>query len=148
MNVTVAAEAGAVVARLACAVIAPLVWRDARRTGSALPSTLRQGRRLIVKTCRQLQQLGLAPRDILRHDGGRATACIVDAVQHAGGEAIAALKAVRLNAEWEAVVTHAVVTYARSIGITHARSIVKAEAAHEARRGGQRSVQRSRGRLR
>jgi len=111
MNVTVAAEAGAVVARLACAAIAPLVWRE---DPADLASEWRAERspfveRLIIKTCRQLQRLGLAPRDILRHDGGRATACIVDTVRvvRSGDAADAALKAVRLNAEWEAVVTHA-----------------------------------------
>jgi hypothetical protein len=110
---TLAEEVAVVIVRLVCDVDRPLTWRASPSTlfaGSPKAQACRVERhtavvaimfleQTITKTCNRMQQLGLSPCDVLRHDGGRATACVVDTVR----ADIGTFSNTPPNVEWKAV---------------------------------------------
>ena len=100
-ELTLADEVAVVIVRLVCDVDRPLTWRADPHTAVAATMFLEQ---TIVKTCSRMQQLGLSPRDVLRHDGGCATACIVDTVR----ADIGTFSNSPVNAAWQTVIDAAI----------------------------------------
>lgn len=117
-ELTLADEVAVVIVRLVCDTAHPFTWRAGSRvfgTSSLFANSPRaQARRVdrhtnvatimfleqtILATCGRMQHLGLSPCDVLRHDGGRATACIVDTVR----ANIGTFPTTTLNVEWQVV---------------------------------------------